>query len=146
MDAASGFLLILLPLLLVGEAIAGTLVWQQNPGVLHRLAGGRLAGCLLRRKPLGIAALVAAWLLLTVTSLWCLFLGAFIAVYVLYFSLGAVGAWAGLIAAGVLMVCTPFAWGRILLSLAKREFEQVAAEPSVPVLLGWTPVWGQRHE
>lgn len=117
MDATSALVLVVLPFLLLGCAVAAVLAWRRDGGVLRRLGGGR-PGVL--PKLLGIVALVGVWLLLTVVSLWCAFLLAFIAVHLLLFWVGPVGAWVGLIAAGALLVYIPFAWGRVILSSAMQ--------------------------
>jgi hypothetical protein len=128
-----GLVFILAPALLVSEAAVGLAVWWQRPGVLHRFAGGRFVGWLLRWRPLGMGALAGTWVLLTVTSWWCLFLCAYITVNLLYFWLGVAGGWAALISAGALSVCIPFVWGAVLLGLARRDFGR--AVPKAPTSL-----------
>ena len=127
----SGLVLVWAPTLLVSQAAVGVAVWWRRPGVLQRFAGGRLVEWLLRWRPLGMGALAGTWVLLTVTSWWCLFLYAYIAVTLLYFWLGIAGGWAGLISAGALSVCVPFVWGTVLVGLARRDFGRaVPKEPT----------------
>lgn len=120
MDATSVILLVMLPLFLLWAAVVATCAWRQNGGVRRWLGRGRPEGCAVHLKLLVIVALASVWLLLTITSLWCTFLGALIVVHLLYFSLGLIGAWVGLIAAGALLACISFAWGRVILSAARQ--------------------------
>jgi len=83
-----------------------------------------------------MGALAGTWVLLTVTSWWCLFLCAYITVNLLYFWLGVAGGWAALIGAGALSVCIPFVWGAVLLGLARRDFGRAVPKAPTSVVAG----------
>lgn len=119
MDTTIARLSVLLPFFLLAEAVAATFAWRLSGRGLPRPAVVRADKPLYARL-LGMAASGGLWLLLTAVSLWCAFLVAFVVVHGLLFSLGLVAAWAGLVAAGAVLVCIPFAWGWVILSEARR--------------------------
>ncbi len=94
-DVAQAFLLIL-PLLLVGEAVLAAVIWGAAGGT-----GGRWAQ-------------VAAWLGLTTLTVWFGSAIAFVAVHGLLFFVGPTAAMAGLVATTVFMLTMPIGWALVV--------------------------------
>ncbi len=103
---------VLLPLLLVGEAVVGLLLWRLSghpmPAVLNRpvAQGAGHLGSEVR--------LVGTWLVATAATLWIGFLVAFVAVHVILFTIGETAALAGLIASAAVLGAVPIAWAFVL--------------------------------
>ena len=81
-----------------------------------------------------LVALAAAWVVLTVVSWWCLFLGVYLTTFAMYVLFGAVGGWVALIGAALLLASVPLVWGVILFGLARREFRYASTTQSVRAL------------
>jgi hypothetical protein len=103
---------VLLPLLLVGEAVVGVLLWRasghampaflQNPfgsGVRHLGAEFRAVG---------------VWLAVSAATVWVGFLVAFVGVHLLFFTIGQVAALAGLILSVAVLGAVPIVWAFVL--------------------------------
>ncbi len=117
MDGTSHVFLIDLPLLTLVLGVIGAIAWNRSGNVLPRLGrDGPVAARVAR-----IAALASLWLLLTVASLWSVFLGGFVVCYLLLFWFGRAGAGTGLILLGALLVSIPFFWGWVVLRPAMRR-------------------------
>jgi hypothetical protein len=103
---------VLLPLLLVGEAIVGLLLWRFSghpmPEPLRRplAAGGARAGVEIR--------LVATWLAASAVTMWVGFLIAFVGIHVLLFTIGQTAALIGLLASVVALAAVPIVWAVVL--------------------------------
>jgi hypothetical protein len=115
-------LAVVLPLVLVGEALVAGLVltvggWQP-PRFLTFPRSTRGPGRAVRWAE--AVALAGAWLALTVISLWCGYAVTFMAVHTLLFALGPVAAWIGLLAGMAALVAIPFAWGVVIRRQARR--------------------------
>ncbi len=80
-----------------------------------------LAVALMRVPGVGLRALLGAWLVLTVLSMGCVFIVAFVASYGLLFAFGIGAAWVGVIVSGVAMAATPVAWALVLRRRARRR-------------------------
>jgi hypothetical protein len=80
-----------------------------------------LAVALMRVPGVGLRALVGTWLVLTVLSMGCVFIVAFVASYGLLFAFGIGAAWAGVIVSGVVIAATPVVWALILRRRARRR-------------------------
>ena len=119
MDVATQVVFVQMPVLLVVGVAVASLAWWYHEGAVRQLLDGRRSSAL---KALGMVALVAAWLVVTAVSWWCLFLGAYLAVLVMYVLFGVVGGWVTLAASALLFTAAPFVWGVILFGLARREF------------------------
>jgi hypothetical protein len=109
---------VLLPLLLVAEAVVGLLLWRASghpmPAVLNRpVAQG--AGHLGSE-----ARLVGTWLAVTAATLWVGFLIAFVAVHLILFTIGETAALAGLIASAAVLGAVPIVWAFLLFRRARR--------------------------
>lgn len=110
LDGATIEMLATLPFLAIGQVLIAIIVW--------RIAGGPLRPVVLvanrLEERLAILFFVAlAWLLVTVTTLWCGYLVAFFAVHALLFWLGSFAAWVGIVVAAMLLLATPVAWGYV---------------------------------
>jgi hypothetical protein len=81
-----------------------------------------LAVALLRVPGVGLGAQVGTWLVLTVLSIGCVFIVAFVVSYGLLFAFGIGAAWVGVIASGVVIAATPVVWALILRRRARRSF------------------------
>ena len=109
---------VLLPLLLVAEAVVGVLVW--------RFSGHPMPTAL--RKPLTVGAghaglqprLVGLWLVASVATLWIGFLVAFVGVHLLLFVIGETAARIGLFASVAVLGAVPVAWAFVLFRRAQR--------------------------
>ena len=128
MDAATQVVFIQMPLLLVMGAAAAALGWWYHEGVIGRLLEGRLSAGL---RAGFLAGLVALWAVVTVASWWCVFLGAYLALFAAYVVFGVVGGWVALIVSALAMLSVPVVWGVILFGLARREFRYVSGTPHV---------------
>jgi hypothetical protein len=73
-----------------------------------------LAVALMRVPGVGVRAMVGTWLVLTVLSIGCVFIVAFVASYGLLFAFGVGAAWVGVIVSGVVIAATPLVWALIL--------------------------------
>ena len=89
-------LVLIVPLLLVLEAVSALVVWLA--------AGGRG----------GRGARIAAWLGLTTLTLWAGSLVAFVAINLLVFNFGSAGGLAGFAATTAFMVVMPFGWAHVV--------------------------------
>ena len=109
---------VLLPLLLVAEAVVGVLLW--------RVSGHPMPALL--RRPLSVGAghlggevrLVGLWLLVTAATLWVGFLIAFVTVHLLLFTVGETAAQVGLFASAAVLGAVPIAWAFVLFRRAHR--------------------------
>lgn len=109
---------VLLPLLLIGEAVLGLLLW--------RVSGHPMPGAF--RRPVAEGAghlgtevrLVGAWLAATAATLWVGFLVAFVGVHLLLFTIGETAALAGLIASAAFLGAVPIGWAFVLFRRAHR--------------------------
>ncbi|HXI45033.1 MAG TPA: hypothetical protein VNH13_01900 [Candidatus Acidoferrales bacterium] len=103
---------VLLPLLLVAEAVVGVLLWRasghpmpaflQNPfgtGVRHLGAEFRAVGI---------------WLAVTAATVWIGFLIAFVGVHILFFTIGSAAALAGLVLSVAILGAVPIVWAFVL--------------------------------
>lgn len=128
MDAATQVVFIQMPLLLVVGVAATALAWWYHEGAIGRLLEGRLSAGL---RAGFIAGLVALWLSVTIASWWCVFLGAYLALFAAYVVFGVAGGWVALIASALVMASVPLVWGLILFGLARRELRHVPNTPNV---------------
>lgn len=118
-DMRIGTLLaVLLPLLLVAEAVVGVLLW--------RVSGHPMPAVL--RRPLTVGAghigaefrLVGLWLLVSAATLWIGFLIAFVGVHLLLFTIGETAAQIGLFGSAAVLGAVPVVWAFILFRRANR--------------------------
>lgn len=119
MDGMNEIVAVVLPLTLLTIGIVAVALQRQHGGILTGLTGGR-HGAGLRPTRLNVLALIAAWLGLTVVSMWCVFLASYIAVHALLFLLGRAAAIVGLVLAGVFLVSIPAIWGWAIFGSAER--------------------------
>ena len=109
---------VLLPLLLVGEAVVGLLLWRVSghpmPAVMHRpiAEGAGHLGSEVR--------LVGAWLAITAATLWVGFLIAFVGVHVILFTVGETAALACLVGSVAVLGAVPIAWAFVLFRRSRR--------------------------
>lgn len=109
---------VLLPLLLVGEAVVGLLLWRASghpmPSVLNRpiVQGAGHLGTEVR--------LVGTWLAVTAATVWVGFLVAFVVVHLILFTVGETAALAGLIASAAILGAVPIAWAFVLFRRSRR--------------------------
>lgn len=129
MDAATQVVFIQMPLLLVVAVAATALAWWYHEGAIGRLIEGRLSAGL---RVGFLAGLVVLWAAVTIASWWCVFLGAYLALFAAYAVFGVIGGWVALIASVLAMVSVPVVWGIILFGLARRELRHVPATPQMP--------------
>ena len=109
---------VLLPLLLVAEAVVGVLLW--------RVSGHPMPAVL--RRPLTVGAghigaefrLVGLWLLVSAVTLWVGFLVAFVGVHLLLFTIGETAAQVGLFASAAMLGAVPIVWAFVLFRRAHR--------------------------
>jgi hypothetical protein len=117
MDSTTTFIILDLPLLMLGAGVLGTIAWNRN---------GTAVAALGRASPVGARLLVlamalAAWFVLTVTSVWLAFLYGFFLCHLLLFWVGRLAAGAGLILLALLILSIPLNWGWLLLRPAIRR-------------------------
>jgi hypothetical protein len=109
---------VLLPLLLVGEAIIGLLLWRVSghpmPAAFNRplAQGAGHLGAEVRA--------VGTWLAVTAATLWVGFLIAFVGVHLVLFTIGETAALACLIASMAVLGAVPIAWGFVLFRRTRR--------------------------
>lgn len=109
---------VLLPLLLVAEAVVGLLLWRVSghpmPAVFNRpvVQGAGHLGAEFRQ--------VGTWLAITAATLWIGFLIAFVAVHLILFTVGETAALAGLIASAAVLGAVPIAWAFVLFRRSRR--------------------------
>ena len=109
---------VLLPLLLIGEAVLGLLLWRVSghpmPAALHRpiAEGAGHLGAEVR--------LVGAWLAVTAATMWVGFLAAFVGVHLVLFTIGETAALACLIGSAVVLGAVPVVWAFVLFRRARR--------------------------
>ena len=109
---------VLLPLLLIGEAVVGLLLWRASghpmPETLRRpiAQGAGHLGAEVR--------LVGVWLAATAATLWVGFLVAFVGVHVLLFTVGQAAALVGLIASAAILGAVPIVWAFVLFHRSHR--------------------------
>ncbi|HEX7949630.1 MAG TPA: hypothetical protein VF494_04705 [Candidatus Limnocylindrales bacterium] len=109
---------VLLPLLLVAEAVVGVLLW--------RLSGHPMPEAL--RRPLTVGAghigaefrLVGLWLVVSAATLWVGFLIAFVAVHLLLFTIGETAAQVGLLCSAAVLGAVPIVWAYVLFRRVNR--------------------------
>ena len=75
----------------------------------------------MRVPGVGLRALLGTWLVLTILSMGCVCIVAFVASYGLLFAFGVGAAWVGVIAWGVAIAATPVVWALILRRRARRS-------------------------
>jgi hypothetical protein len=80
-----------------------------------------LAVALLRVPGVGLRAMVGPWLVLTIFSMGCVFIVAFVVSYGLLFAFGRGAAAAGVIVSAVALAATPAVWALILRQRARRH-------------------------
>ncbi len=109
---------VLLPLLLVAEAVVGVLLWRFSG---HPMPEGL-------RRPLAVGTgrvgaefrLVGLWLLVSVVTLWVGFLIAFVTVHLLLFTIGETAAQVGLLASAAVLGAVPIVWAFVLFRRSRR--------------------------
>lgn len=129
MDAATQVVFIQMPLLLVVGVAAAALAWWYHEGAIGRMLDGKLS---LGLRAGFFASLVVVWAAVTVASLWCVFLGAYLSLFAAYVVFGVPGGWVALITSALVMTSVPVVWGVILFGLARRELRHVSASPHMP--------------
>lgn len=110
-------LLVLLPLILLWDSLMGAAVWKANGWQAPTLV---LSGAAARHARLAGVAVAASWLAVTVMTLWCECIVAFVALHLVLFAFGSAVALAALIATGGLLVATPIAWARVIRHHVRR--------------------------
>ncbi|HEU4760067.1 MAG TPA: hypothetical protein VFT91_08830 [Dehalococcoidia bacterium] len=116
MNATDGMLLVQLPVMMVVASVVTMVALRRNGGTLPLLTvNGSMRP---RARIAGMAALAGLWLALTVVTMWCAFLGGFVAVHLLLFWVGRAAAALGLIVLAVVLVSIPFVWGWAILRTA----------------------------
>jgi hypothetical protein len=109
---------VLLPLLLIGEAVLAFVAWRltghRTPQLLRRPVGGQ------ESRP-SEARAIGMWLGLTVVTLWIGFLAAFVGVHALLFTFGSGPAFVGLIVSAVLLAAVPLVWGLVITRQARQR-------------------------
>jgi len=80
-----------------------------------------LGVALLRVPGVGLRAQLGTWLVLTVVSMGCVFIVAFVVSYGLLFAFGRGAAAFGVVVAAVVMGATPVVWALILRRRARRS-------------------------
>ena len=111
MDSSTYVILIDLPLLALVIGVVGAVVWNRNGGSTAIL--GRDSS--IDTRLIGVAAMFALWLLVSLASIWLAFLGGLMLFYALLFWLGQAAAWVGAITILTFLVSIPFLWGWALL-------------------------------
>jgi hypothetical protein len=118
MDGAQFEAIVVLPFILLGVALVAAFAWAPEPSARGGTAprpetfGGRLVGRL---------EWVGAWFVLTVLTIWCGALLAFLVLHALLFTLGQAAASVGLFVTVVLLEVTPFAWAMVMLRRARTR-------------------------
>jgi len=118
MNAVNGILLIHVPLMTVVAGAIAAVVLGRNGGITHALGanGLRTPGSRMAVR----LALGGAWLVLTVLTMWCVFLGGLVVVQVLLFGLGRAFAAAGLLTLAAAMISIPIIWALAILRSSGR--------------------------
>lgn len=129
MDGAQFEAVVVLPFILLGVALVAAFAWAPEPstGVSSRDEGRTSMGRLLGRLEW-----VGAWFVLTVLTVWCGALLAFLVLHLLLFTLGQAAASVGLFVTVVLLEITPFAWAMLMLRRARRRRANASDERVPP--------------
>ena len=118
MNGVDGILLIQVPFMTVVAGAIAAVVLGRNGGITHALGanGLRTPGSRVAVR----LALGGAWLVLTVLTMWCVFLGGLAAVHVLLFGFGRAFAAAGLLTLAAVMISIPIIWALAILRSSGR--------------------------
>lgn len=129
MDGAQFEVIVVLPFILLGVALVAAFAWAPEPGphAPPSTGGRQLLDRLVTRLEW-----VGAWFVLTVLTVWCGALLAFLVLHLILFTLGQAAASVGLFVSAVLLEVTPFAWAMVMLRRARRR-HHADADGDVPV-------------
>jgi hypothetical protein len=109
---------VLLPLLLIAEAVVGLLLWRGSghpmPALLRRPLDGGVSHVGAEFRSVGL------WLAVTAATMWVGFLIAFVGVHVLLFTVGETAALGGLIASAAGLGAVPIVWAFVLFRRSHR--------------------------
>jgi len=83
-----------------------------------------LGAALMRVPGSGVRSLIAPWLVLSVLTMGCVFVVAFIFCYGLLFTLGTPAATVGFVLSFIALAATPFVWALVLRRRAHRAAAQ----------------------
>lgn len=117
MNNTMGFMVLELPLLMLGAGVIGAIAWNRNGNSVSVLSRATTAG----NRMIVAASALAAWLLLTAISIWLAFLYGLLACHLLLFWLGRLAAGTGFIFLGGVIVSIPFIWGWAILKPTVRH-------------------------
>lgn len=116
MDGGQFEIVIVLPFLLLGVAVVAALFWVPEPGARRGTHPPTQRDRLASR-----AGLIGSWLGLTVLTIWCGALVAFLALHALLFTLGQGAASVGLFLTVVVLEAVPFFWAIVFLRRSRRS-------------------------
>lgn len=123
MDGAQFEAIVVLPFLLLGVALVAAFAWAPEPS--SRPTAPRS----LTDRVVSRVQWVGAWFVLTVLTIWCGALIAFLVLHLLLFTLGQAVATVGLFVTVLLLEVTPFAWAMVMLRRARKQTAGVGSEP-----------------
>lgn len=133
MDGAQLEVVVVLPFLLLGVALVAALAWVPEASARGDHPAGKSGSF---RDRLGArAGLLGSWLALTLLTIWCGAMVAFVVLHALLFTIGQAAASVGLFVTVVLLEATPFIWAIVILRRARRDGlgGGTGAEPKGPV-------------
>lgn len=130
MDGAQFEAVVVLPFILLGVALVAAFAWAPEPSAGK--PGARTPRSFGQRV---VARLewVGAWFVLTILTVWCGALIAFLVLHALLFTLGQAVASAGLFVTVILLEVTPFAWALVMLRRARHRHAAEGSDPGVPL-------------
>jgi hypothetical protein len=123
MDGAQFEAVVVLPFLLLGVALVAAFAWAPEPSSRPARPRG------LTDRVVSRVQWVGAWFVLTVLTIWCGALVAFLVLHLLLFTLGQAVASVGLFVTVILLEVTPFAWAMVMLRRARRQAAAKESEP-----------------
>jgi hypothetical protein len=121
MNAGQVEVVIVLPFLLLGVALVVAFAWVPEPPEAGGPPTGQVPKRGLRRRVADVVGLVGSWFVLTVLTIWCGAIVAFLVLHGLLFTFGQGAASVGLFVTVLLLELAPFGWALVMLRRARRS-------------------------
>lgn len=121
MNAGQVEIVIVLPFLLLGVALVAAFAWVPEPPEAGAPSAGQVSKRGIRGRVATIVGLVGSWFVLTILTIWCGAILAFLLLHGLLFTFGQGAASVGLFVTVVALEVVPFAWALVMLRRARRS-------------------------
>lgn len=121
MNAGQVEIVIVLPFLLLGVALVVAFAWVPEPPEPGVPQAGQVSKRGIRGRVAVIVGLVGSWFVLTILTIWCGAILAFLLLHGLLFTFGQGAASVGLFVTVVVLEVVPFAWALVMLRRARRS-------------------------